>query len=92
MTFFYDPTEVNFDASYDYSANIETDFDTDVTYESSTDIDASVDVCVDVDGNLATFNVDVQAFGSDTAVEVNLVAFTNESYSSITLTGFSATD
>ena len=92
MTQHYDPTEVNFDATYDYSASIETCFDTYTSYVSDTSVDASIDVCVDISGNLATFNVDVQAFGENSGVEVNLVAFTNDNYSSITLTGYSAVD
>ena len=82
--------EFELDVNYDFEASVELDFNTEVDYDSDTDIDAEVDVCVDIEGNLAEFNVDVQAIGDDSATQVNLVAITTDEYSSISLNGYSA--
>lgn len=82
---------VNTDVTYDFASDIEMNFKTDVEYKSDTYVDADIDVKVDIKGNLATFNADVQAFGNDTAVELNLVAFTTEDFSSVTMSGYAAT-
>ncbi len=78
------------DVSYDFSSEVSMEFETDVDYKSDFCVDVNIDVCVDIDGNLATFNVDVQAVGDDGATEVNLTAITTDDYSSITLSGYSA--
>lgn len=78
------------DVTYDFEAYVDVDFDTDTTYDSYTDVDASIDVCVDIEGNLAEYNIDVQAVGDDGATALNLVVITEDDYSSITATGYSA--
>ena len=78
------------DVSYDFASEINMDFDTNADYSSDICVDANIDVCVDIDGNLATFNVDVQAVGEDSATEVNIAVITTDDYSSITLSGYSA--
>ena len=92
MTQWYDPG-VNLDASYDFSSDIDVDFNFDSDVDSYLDVDHSIDVCVDIDGNEATFAIDVQAFGHDTAVDLNLVVAVQEGeWSSITATGYAAAD
>lgn len=80
------------EATYKFEAYIDLDFDTSVTYYSDAYVDYCVSTDFDLDGNSAFFNVDVQAYGDDTAVEANVLAWTNDSYSSLTITGFSITD
>ena len=78
------------DVSYDFSSEVSTEFETEVEYKSDICVDANIDVCVDIDGNLAAFNVDVQAVGDDGATEVNIAVITTDDYSSIVLSGYSA--
>jgi len=78
------------DVTYDFEAYVDLDVDTSVSYESCVDVNSNIDVCVDIEGNSATFNVDVQAIGDDGATEVNLAVIVTEEYSSITLTGYAA--
>jgi len=78
------------DVNYDFSVEVSLDFDTNVEYSSDFDVDPSIEVCVDIDGNFAGFNIDVQAVGDDSAVEVNLAVVTTDDYSSIALSGYSA--
>jgi hypothetical protein len=92
-SYHYDPVEVNLDSSYDFESNI------DVCFESYTDIvsyltvDHEIDVCVDIEGNEATFAIDIQAFGHDTATDLNLVVVVEQGeWSSITASGYAAAD
>lgn len=78
------------DVDYDFTSSVEVDFDTDIDTTSDLDVDANVDVCVDIDGNLATFNIDVQAVGDDGATEVNLSVVVTDEYSSISVNGYAA--
>jgi hypothetical protein len=83
-----DDFEVEMVATYDFEAYVDVDFDTDNSYENDVDIDDSI--CWDpyVDGNSVVFNVDAQAFGVDTLVDVSILALTAEdAYSSFTATG-----
>jgi hypothetical protein len=82
--------DVCLDAYYNFEAYVYMEFDTFVDYDSDLDVDHTIDVSVDIDGNEATWNVDAQAFGEDTAVEVNVVAITSDDYSSVTTSGYSA--
>jgi hypothetical protein len=95
MTFFpWPPMNNDFnwdlDVTKDFEAYIDLDFDTDVSYESYVDVNSNIDVCVDIHGNSATFNVDVQAIGDDSAVEANVLAIVTDEYSSLTITGYAA--
>ncbi|GGD34639.1 hypothetical protein [Aureimonas glaciei] len=91
MTYSWGHDEVDFSGEYNFSSDIDISFDSDVNITSDVDVDYSFDVCVDVEGNSAVFNLDVQSYGDDGAVELNLVVFTNEDYASITASGFSVT-
>ncbi|MFG1412445.1 hypothetical protein V5G24_15160 [Xanthobacter sp. VTT E-85241] len=78
------------DVTYEFSSDVSLEFDTTTEYSSDFNVDPSIEVCVDIDGNFAGFNVDVQAVGDDTSVEVNLAVVTTDDYSSIPLSGYSA--
>lgn len=83
--------DVNLDASYDFDSDINVDFYSDLDVDSFWDVDHSYDVCVDISGNDATFAIDIQAFGSDTSVELNLLVAVDEgAWSSITASGYAA--
>jgi hypothetical protein len=81
---------VEFEASYEFTSDIELEFEAEFEVESEFEVDHNIEICVDIDGNLATFEIDVQAFGDDSATELNLVVFVNDEYSSIAATGFAA--
>ncbi|MBJ2150823.1 hypothetical protein [Paracoccus sp. IB05] len=87
---YWNNSDVDFDASYDYSATVDIDYSAvvDFTSDVSVNHDYNVDVCID--GNEAVFSIDVQAYGDDSATELNLVVFVNDDYSSITATGWAA--
>lgn len=88
MTNYHDP---NLDASYDFDSNINMDFYSDLDIYSDWDVDHNIDVCVDINGNDATFAIDIQAFGSNTSVELNLLVAVEEgAWSSITASGYAA--
>nr|WP_145994416.1 hypothetical protein [Mesorhizobium loti] len=91
MTFYCDPSDVNLDASYDFDSNIDVNFDLYSDIDSNLDVNHDIDVCVDINGNEATFAIDVQAYGHDTATDLNLVVAVQENeWSSITATGYAA--
>ena len=83
--------DVNLDASYDFDSDIDVAFDLDVDVNVDIDFSSDIDVCVDIHGNEATFQIDLQAFGDDSAVDLNLVVVTNDDWASITATGYAAT-
>lgn len=90
MTNYNDP---NLDASYDFDSNVNMDFYSDLDVYSNWDVDHNIDVCVDIDGNDATFAIDIQAFGDNTSVELNLLVAVDEgTWSSITASGYAAAD
>lgn len=93
MTFYYDPSDVNLDSSYDFESDIDMCFTSYTSVESYLDVDHNIDVCVDIEGNEATFQIDIQAFGHDTATDLNLVVVVEEGeWSSITASGYAAAD
>ncbi len=77
-------------ASYYFDSDINVEFCADFNVSSYLDVDHNIDICVDIEGNEASFAIDVQAFGDDSAVELNLVVVTNDDWASITATGYSA--
>ena len=79
-------------SSYEFDSDINLDYCADFNVSSYLDVDHEIDVCVDIEGNEAYYAIDVQAFGDDSAVELNLVVVTNDDWASITATGFSAVD
>lgn len=81
----------NLEASYEFDSDIDVYFELDSSFDSYVDVDHSIDVCVDISGNEATFAIDVQAFGDDTATDLNLVVAVQEGeWSSITASGYAA--
>lgn len=90
MSYCGDDYNWDLDVDYDFNSEVSSEFDFSGDYNADLNVDSSIDVCVDVEGNIAEFNVDVQAIGDDGATAVNLVAITNDDYSSITLNGYSA--
>lgn len=85
------PYEVNLDASYDFDSDINADFYSDLDVFSDWTADHDLNVDVDIDGNDATFAVDLQAFGENTSTELNLlVAVEEDAWSSITASGYAA--
>jgi hypothetical protein len=83
-----DSIEFEFSKEFDVDINIE--FQAEFEVESELYVNHEINVCVDIDSNLATFAIDVQAVGDDSATELNLVVFVNDDYSSITATGWAA--
>ncbi len=90
MSYRNDDFNWDLDVCYDFHAEVSTEFDFDGDYNANLDVDSTIDVCVDVEGNLAEFNIDVQAVGADGATALNLVVVTTDDYSSITANGYSA--
>ncbi|MEB2847245.1 hypothetical protein GAO09_23955 [Rhizobiales bacterium RZME27] len=91
MTYHHNNDDVNLDASYDFTSTIDIEFnlDSDISFN----LDVEKDICVDVniDGNEVSFAIDLQAYGSDTSVDLNIVAAVMEGeWSSITATGYAA--
>jgi hypothetical protein len=76
--------------SYEFSSDIHVDYCAEFDVASYLTVDHEIDVCVDIAGNEAYYAIDVQAFGDDSAVELNLVVVTNDDWASITATGYSA--
>jgi hypothetical protein len=76
--------------SYDFNSDISVEFCADFDVSSYLTVDHEIDICVDISGNEASFAIDVQAFGDDSATELNLVVVVNDDWSSITATGYAA--
>lgn len=82
--------EVDFDASYDFDADININYDTNISFDSDVYVDHDINVDVCINGNEATFAMDVQAYGDNSGTELNMVVFVEDDYSSITATGWAA--
>jgi hypothetical protein len=78
------------DVNYDFTSSVDSTFAIDASFESNLDVYADICADVNIDGNLATFYVDVQAVGDDGATEVNIAVVTTDDYSSIVISGYSA--
>jgi hypothetical protein len=93
MTSWYDPSDVNLDASYDFESDIDMNFESCLDLNSYVNVEHNIDVCVDIDGNDAVFAIDIQAFGDNTSTELNLVVVVEDNeWSSITASGYAAAD
>ncbi|WEX79619.1 hypothetical protein PYH37_005992 (plasmid) [Sinorhizobium numidicum] len=91
MSYWCDPNEFEFEKEID--VDVEFEFESDVDIDFYKDVDVNVDYWVDVniDGNEATFAIDVEAIGKDTSTELDLVVLVIEDeLSSITAVGHSA--
>jgi hypothetical protein len=76
------------DVKYDFEAYVDVDFDTNNTYSNYVEIKDCIDWNPNIDDNTVLFNVDAQAFATDTLVDVSIVAIAVENkYSSFTATG-----
>jgi hypothetical protein len=91
MTYYYGEYE-NFDVDYDFKSDVEMDFDTKNDYDSYVYVDHYIWSDTYIDGNTVAWNVDAQAFGTDTLVDVNIVGIASDDYSSFTSSGVVATD
>jgi hypothetical protein len=78
------------DVNYDFTSSVDSTFAIDASFDSTLDVNADICADVNIDGNLATFYVDVQAVGDDGATEVNIAVVTTDDYSSIVISGYSA--
>lgn len=91
MTNYWPQNDVDLDSTYNFNSYINMDFNSYVDIDSEINVDHNICIDVDIDGNEATFAIDLQAFGSDTAVDLNLVVVVDEgSWSSITASGYAA--
>ena len=82
---------IDLDSSYEFDSCIDIDFSLDSDISFNLDVTKDICVNVDIDGNEASFAIDVQAFGHDTSVDLNVVAVVMEGeWSSVTATGYAA--
>lgn len=84
MTFWYDPTEVNFDKEFDVDVDIDFNTEVDVNVDIDKDIDVSLNLC-DLQGNGATLSLDVEAIGNNSLSEVVATVITTSYMSSVTV-------
>lgn len=86
----------DFDFSKDLDINVDVDIDLDVDVD--VDIDKDVNICIDInqdlyiDGNTAELNLDAEAIGDNSLVEVDAVVLTTDHSSSVVLHVISAVD
>jgi hypothetical protein len=90
MSWYNNDFDWDLDVHYDFESDVDSDFVFDGDYDGFLDVDSTIDICVDIEGNIAEFNIDVQAVGDDGATAVNLAVVTTDEYSSIVLNGYSA--
>jgi len=78
----------------DVKKDIDIDFEMDAKIDIYKEFDAYVDICVDVDidGNSATFAIDIEAFGKNSATELDLAVLVTDESSSIIAVGYAAVD
>ena len=85
--------DVDFDKEIDVDIDVVVDLDTDINFDKEYDADIKIYADTDVEGNSATLQVEAEAYGEDTAVEVDAVVLTmEETLSSVYLSVISATD
>jgi hypothetical protein len=76
-----DPFE-DIDITVEKDINVDVDFtqsfNTDINYDKLVNIDVDIDVNVDIEGNFAQATWDVQAIGTDTLAEIDLVVLAVE--------------
>ena len=84
MTNWYDPTEVNFDKTYDVDVNVDFYTEVDVSVDIDKTIDVDLNLC-DLQGNAATLSLDVEAIGNNSLSEVVATVITTSYMSSVTV-------
>ena len=86
--------EIEVEVELEVEKEIEVEYDFKYEAEVDKEFDAEVDICVDVDveDNSATFAIDVEAFGDDSATELDLSVLVTDESSSIIAVGFAAVD
>ncbi|GGG37805.1 hypothetical protein GCM10010964_27050 [Caldovatus sediminis] len=82
--------EKEIDVKVDYEVDLE--ISTDPKLDSWVDVDHYYDVDVDIKGNDATWNIDIEALGDNTSVQLNLFVLVTDYMSSIITTGYAAVD
>ena len=83
-----DEIDLNIDVEKDLEIYVDVSIESHVIYES--DVNSTIVVDAEINGNSATFSVDVEAFGESAATELNLAAIATDDHSGITVTGFAA--
>ncbi len=78
------------DLDIDVDIDVDLSFDPDLDYTSDLNIDYDIDTDLCFEGNSALLNLDVEAIGKDTLVEVSASVLTTENLSSVTVSAFSA--
>ena len=83
-----DDVKLEMDVKYDFTAYVNLDCDTDNTYENFVKIEEDIDWDPKVEFNSVLFNIDAQAFGDETLVDVSVIAIAlNNEYSTFTASG-----
>jgi hypothetical protein len=90
----HDGNEFEFEKEVDIDVKAELEIDVDVDVDIDKDIDVKVETKVetDIEDNTAQFNIDVEAIGENTFVELDVFVLTTDQMSMITATGLSVSD
>ncbi len=84
----YPDANLDMYVDYDFESYVDVDFDTKNTYDSHVEITECISWNPYIEDNSVVFNVDAQAFGDETLVDVSIVALAlDNEYSSFTATG-----
>jgi hypothetical protein len=74
----HDGNDFEFDKDIDVDVDFDFDVDVDIDVKKDVDIDVKVDSDVDLDGNFAQATFDVEAMGSNTFAQADVVVLTIE--------------
>jgi hypothetical protein len=87
-----DYLDVDFSKEIDIEVDVDVDLKFDIEFDKDVDVDIKVESDVDIKGNLAQATIDVEAYGDNSLVEVDMAALTTDYLSHISLSVISAVD
>jgi hypothetical protein len=84
--------EVDFDKYIDIHVDAEVDLKWDIEFYKDVDVDIKVDSDVDIKDNLTQVNIDAEAYGDNSLVEIDMAVLTTDYLSHASVSVISAVD
>jgi sugar-specific transcriptional regulator TrmB len=88
----WDYQEVNFDKEIDIEVEAEIELEWDIEFKKDVNVDIKVDSDVDIKDNLTQVNIDAEAFGDNSLVEIDMAVLTTDYLSHASVSVIAAVD
>ncbi|EIM30504.1 hypothetical protein [Microvirga lotononidis] len=88
----YNRPDVDFDKDIDINVDADIDLTWDIDFCKDVDVDIYVDSDVDIKGNLTQVNIDAEAYGDNSLVEIDMAVLTTDYLSHASVSVIAAVD